>query len=514
MAFTSAAFAVFTALGLAAYYAVPKRYRYGVLLLLSYAFYLSYGWQILWYLLFTTITTYGFARWLGADIPTKEGEREQALKIRRRRRKNLLCGSCLVLNFGLLYFVKYWNFTLDLLQVPGQLLRVDLLLPLGISFYIFQSMGYLIDVKRGKTPPETNIARLALFVSFFPQLVQGPIGRYDRLAPTLFEGNDFSFDNLKEGGTLVFWGLVKKLCIADRAAIAAASLLDGETEYGGGLLLCGILLYCVQLYCDFSGGIDIARGVGRLFGVEMAQNFRRPLFSRSLAEFWRRWHITLGAWLKDYLFYPLTLSKPFIKIGKFTRKHIKGSAGKILPTSLVTFIVYFVIGIWHGANWKYVLFGCYNGVIITASLLLEPRFETLRKRMGAFSSSRLYGALCMLRTCVIVVIGRYITRAADVPDAMRKFSALFTDFRPEQLTAENVLSLGLSGADFAVIGVGLLLLFAVEWCEEYGERLSVRIEKKGTAAVFAAAFVMLTLFLLFGVFRGDYIASEFIYKQF
>lgn len=515
MAFTSAAFALFTAAGLFVYYLLPKKARPYCLLALSYAFYLSYGVGILGYLLFTTLSTYVAALLLERDFPKRDGEEEKAYKKRRKHHRNRICAAGLILNFGLLYFVKYWNVTLDALRVPESLLRVDLFLPLGISFYIFQSMGYLIDVKREKIAAETNVFRFALFVSFFPQLVQGPIGRYDELSKTLFAGADFSFDTVKSGALTVFRGLLKKLCLADRAAVCATAILDAENgTFGGGMVLCGILFYCVQLYCDFSGGIDIARGVGKLFGVDMAENFRRPLFSESLAEFWRRWHITLGAWLKDYLFYPLTLSKPFIKIGKFTRRHIKGSAGKILPTSLVTFIVYFVIGIWHGANMKYVLFGFYNGIIITLSLLLEPFFETARKKCGAFSTSRTARILRMVRTSLLVVVGRYITRSCDIPTALSSFAALFCDFRAAELTVGNFAALGLSGIDYSVLAVGVLLLFAAELCEEKGDALSVRIEKKGTAAVFVATVAAFSVFVLFGLFRGSYIASEFIYKQF
>lgn len=517
MAFTTGAFGLFVAAGLLLYSLIPKKARPYLLLALSYAFYLSYGVSFLPYLLFTTLSTYSFARLLNKEIPKADGEAEKEYKKRAAKQKKFLCAACLLLNFSLLYFVKYWNFTLDELSVPKGLLRVDLVLPLGISFYIFQSMGYLIDVKRGKYPAEKNIFRFALFVSFFPQLVQGPIARYDELAPQLYRGDDFSFDNLKSGVKTAFWGLLKKLVIADRAAVCAGALLDAEKgSFGGGMLLCGILFYCLQLYCDFSGGIDIARGVGKLFGIDMAQNFRRPIFSESLAEFWRRWHITLGAWLKDYLFYPLTLSKPFIRFGKFTRRHIKGSAGKILSTSLATFIVYFVIGIWHGANFKYILFGVYNGVIITSSLLLEPRLAPQRLREVSYPpvKARTVRVLRVLRTSVLVVIGRYITRAADIPDALYKFGALFTDFRPRELCGETFLALGLSGIDYLVLLLGALLLFAVEFAAEKERPIDAAIEKKGTAAVFIASLLLFAAFLAFGVFRGSYIASEFIYKQF
>lgn len=203
-------------------------------------------------------------------------------------------------------------------------------------------------------------------------MVQGPISRFGDLGPQLLAGRSLDFGNLKYGIQLMLWGYFKKLVIADRAAVLVSSVLDHPWDHSGSILAVGVLFYCIQLYGDFSGGIDITRGVAKLFGIDLAENFRRPLYATSLTDFWRRWHITLGTWMRDYLFYPLSLSKPFGKLGKLTRRHIKGKLGKILPTSLATFLVYLVIGIWHGANWRYIAFGFWNGGIITLSLLLSP----------------------------------------------------------------------------------------------------------------------------------------------
>ncbi len=513
MAFTSVEFALFVPAGVMFYYIMPPKTRWAVLLILSYIFYLAGGVGMGAYLVFTTVTTYIFSRLIGGvKTPEKGATKEEKAKAKRKKQAYAACA--LVLNFGLLYIVKYWNFTLDLFKVRGDILRLDILLPLGISFYIFQSMGYIIDLVRGKYPPERNIFKLALFTSFFPQLTQGPIGRFDELSPQLYRANKFSFDNIKEGLKLTVWGLIKKMVIADRASVIACAVIDNYTAYRGSVILFGVLFYCLQLYCDFSGGIDIVRGVARLFGIEMAENFKRPLFAKSLAEFWRRWHITLGAWLKDYLFYPITLSKPFIKLGKLTRKHIKGKAGKILPTSLATFVVYFVIGIWHGASWKYILFGCYNGVIITASLLLEPWFISAKNRLSVKDDAKWYGVWCILRTTAIVVLGRYITRAAGVGEAAEMLAKTVTDFSPMPLLDGTLFALGLTKFDYLVVFAGAIAILVIEFYEEKGIRLTEKIEKKGVIPTFLLIFTVLFIFVAFGIFRGDYIASEFIYKQF
>ncbi len=512
MAFTSVNFAFFMLLGVPLYYFCPKKLRYLVLLALSYVFYLSGGVYALGYILFTTFTTYFFGRCIDNVKPGGTAVAKEE-KIKIKNRKKIFAAAALILNFGLLYFVKYWNFTLDLIHVPNNILRFNILLPLGISFYIFQSAGYIIDLVRGKYPAQKNIFKYALFVSFFPQITQGPIGRYDALQGQLYDGCDFSFDNIKDGSKLILRGLILKMVIADRASVAVCSIVDNYKNFSGSFILFGVILYCIQLYCDFSGGIDIARGSAKFFGITLAENFNRPLFAKSLAEFWRRWHITLGSWLRDYLFYPITLSKPFINLGKFMRKHIKGKAGKILPTSLATFIIYFIIGIWHGANFKYILFGCYNGIIITLSLLIEPYFIKIREK-AKLKSSALYNFACVIRTSLIVLVGRYITRAENVSSALEMLKITFCDFNFSSLFGGSLLKLGLEKIDFVVIAAGIFIVILIEFFNELGTDIIGKIENLGVVPSFLLTFVFVSIFIYFGVYRGNYISSEFIYKQF
>ncbi|MFQ9860314.1 MAG: MBOAT family O-acyltransferase, partial [Evtepia gabavorous] len=382
MSFTTLPFLVLVALSVAAYYLLPQRVQWMALLAASMVFYCVGGGKTVLYVFYTAVIVYGSGLLLGRFNDLRRAapkEEKKAITARYKPyRRAVVLVACLA-NFGLLYVLKYWNFTADLFQPLADQLRPgtqiplsELVLPLGISFFMFQSVGYVIDVYRDKYAPEKNFAKLLLFVSFFPQMVQGPISRFNDLAPQLFARRSLDYTDLKYGIQLILWGYFKKMVIADRAAVLVNTVLDDPWSYSGSILAVGVLFYCIQLYGDFSGGIDITRGVARLFGIDLAENFRRPLFSTSLTDFWRRWHITLGAWMRDYLFYPLSLSKPFGKLGKFTRKHLKGKLGKILPTSLATFLVYFVIGIWHGANWRYVAFGFWNGGIITLSLLLAP----------------------------------------------------------------------------------------------------------------------------------------------
>ncbi|MBR6824927.1 MAG: MBOAT family protein, partial [Oscillospiraceae bacterium] len=337
MNFFSLTFVGAVAGALLLYYLVPGRFRWCVLLCVSFAFYVSGGWKAGLFLLFTAWTNYMGGRLLsflnelkGSLTPEQKKEKEPWIKTRKR----LVLVLDLLLNFGLLFGVKYWNFTAQAIgNVSGwNLPRLDLIMPVGLSFYMFQSVGYVVDCYRGKYKAEKNFFKFTLFVSFFPQMVQGPISRYDQLQPQLLKGNSWDSDKIKEGIQLALWGYLKRMLLADRAAMVVNGVFDAPEKFGGFFYAFGVLFYCIQLYCDFSGGIDITRGVAKLFGIDLAENFKRPFFATTLADYWRRWHITLGSWMRDYVFYPLSFSKPFANLGRWARKRFKGKVGKVIPT--------------------------------------------------------------------------------------------------------------------------------------------------------------------------------------
>lgn len=520
MAFTSVAFPCLVLLAVLAYYAAPKKVRWYVLLAASVAFYVIGGGLTFLYVLFTAATVYGAALLLGSINEKRKAlpkeERKSFDEQRKGRRRLTVLGVCL-LNFGLLYFLKYWNFTVELLSPLfglGRKPAISLLMPLGVSFFMFQSVGYVVDVYRDKYPPQRNFLKLLLFVSFFPQMVQGPISRYDRLGGQLYEGKELDYSNIRRGIERMLWGYFKKLVIADRAAVAVNAILSKPWDYTGSVMAFGVFLYCIQLYCDFSGGIEITRGVARLFGIEMEENFKRPIFARSLTEFWRRWHITLGGWMRDYLFYPMALSAPLTKLGKFTRKKIGGKLGKIIPTSLATFIIYLVIGIWHGANFRYIVYGFWNGAIITASLLLAARFEEIKKTLRINDEAPWFRAFQIVRTCLIVFIGRYMTRAPRLLTAfwMMKETVVHPGFK--SLFDGTLMGLGLAGGDYILIAAGTVVMLAAEWyAEKKGDPFEA-IGKKNAFFQWVVLFISLLALLLFGILRGEGISSEFIYKQF
>lgn len=525
MSFTSISFFIFIIITIALYYVLPKKIQWVVLLIASYIFYIFSGVKLLVFLLFTTITTFLSGIFIGnlnkrykEKASELEGEEKKKFSNAFRCKKKSIVTICILINFTLLFILKYYNFVIDgVNSIFGNdvFSKINILLPLGISFYMFQSIGYVIDVYRGKYEPDRNFFKFALFVSFFPQIIQGPISRYDSLAHQLYEKHKLDFDNLKYGITFMMWGYFKKIVIADRAVIVVNYIFDNYLNLSGSFILVGVIFYCIQLYCDFSGGIDITRGIAKIFGIDLVENFKRPYYATSLSDFWRRWHITLGSWMKDYLFYPLSLSKTFGKLGKFSRKVIGGTLGKILPTSIASFIVFFAIGVWHGGSDKYIFFGLWNGVIIMMSILLEPLYKKMAKVLHINLDSSLWYIVRIIRTTIIVCIGRYFTRALSLSVAFEMLKNTVFKFQFSSLFSESSwLNLGLTTYDYVVVIVSIIIVLVLGAIEEKGIDVVKSLEKKNSLVQGTVILASILVLIIFGIYRGTNISSDFIYKQF
>ena len=350
------------------YYVSPKPFKNGILTVFSLFFYAWGEPRYVVLMIFSVLLNYGFGR-----LVEKFGKNRWLLAL------------CVTLNLLILGYFKYYNF---LAEVLNPLLRgfdialpaIQVTLPIGISFYTFQSVGYILDVYWKRYEPEKNIFKFALFVSFFPQILQGPIGRYSNLAHQFYEEHSFDFMRIERGVQRVLWGFFKKMVIADTAAVFVDAIFDQYQTYNG-LAILGVLAYSAQLYGDFSGGMDVVIGIASMFGIEMDENFKRPYFSISITDFWHRWHITLGTWMKDYLFYPLSLSKGMGKFGKFAKKTFGKTYGRALPICVANIVVFLVVGIWHGAAWKFIVYGLYNGIIIGFSGLMAKNYRDWKKKL-------------------------------------------------------------------------------------------------------------------------------------
>ena len=534
MLFTSYSFIIFITLLFIIYYIIPKKHQWKLLLGASYLFYYFAGPKFLLYISLTTVSTYIVGCRIGAlhniqsrylakykDKLSREEKKEYKASVKSEQWKWLL--FCMILNFGILAVVKYTNFAIaninHIYQALGstrQLSFWNLALPMGISFYTFKTMGYIIDVYRGKYPPERNIFKLALFVSFFPQLIQGPISRFDDLSQTLFDEHPYSSRNVNLGLQRMMWGYFKKLVIADRMLVAVNTIIRNPDIYQGAFVFVGMLFYAYQLYADFTGGIDITIGVARVLGIEVQENFERPYFSKSITEYWRRWHITMGTWFRDYLFYPISVSRPMLNLSKSSRQRFGNGIGRRIPVYISTIIVWFTTGLWHGASWNFIVWGLMNGIVIIISLELEPFYKWFHNKFDVkhMFSYRLFQ---VIRTVLLMSSLRLFDCYRDVPMTFRMFGTMFTKFNIGKLFDGSLMNLGLKMADYAVLLVGLVILITVSLIQRDGN-VRHRIAEKSRVMRYAvnslAYYALIIAILVFGAYGVGYDSSQFIYNQF
>ena len=531
MTFVSFAFLLFIAAVVLVYFLTPKKFRWCVLLAASCFFYwLNSKWLLL-ILVGTAAVTYGAGLWIygintegkrflkeeGAEL-SKEEKKTHREKTKKKTKLVLILG--ILIDLGALLFLKYWNFFVGtvnplLSRIGLSAPRLQLLLPLGISFYTLQALAYMIDIYRGKDEPDRNPAKFLLFMSFFPQIIQGPIARHNQLAHQLYEGHSFDYNRFCKGMQLMLWGLFKKLVIADRAAPVVTELLDSPDKYNGLIVFFGAALYGIQVYTDFSGGMDIARGVAQIFGIELELNFNQPYFSHSIEEFWRRWHITLGAWMRDYVFYSLSLSKGFTALGKRARKILGNNIGKKIPPILSMFVVYFLVGAWHGSSWKYVAYGLWNSIFIMSGIFFAEGYVKAKKLCRIDDRSFMWRLFQIARTFVICSFGRYFSRAKSFMTAIHLFQVTFIKFGDLSFLLNGTLKkLGLDTANWFLLIAALLVLTLVDYLHERGVHIRDAIARQHVIFRWLIYITAIVGILIFGIYGPGYDAASFIYGQF
>lgn len=530
MLFTSFEFVAFLACVLVLYYLIPVRFQWILLLVANVFFYARSGLYGLLFMGVTIVTSYAAARIMSVvqyhmDDTVKahkevwSKQERKAYKQQIKRKKRMIFIGCLLVNLGILAVLKYTNFAIANVNSIAALFtgrhfiaRVNLVLPLGISFYTFQTMGYVIDVYRGKAEAEKNIFKMALFTSFFPQLIQGPISRFGELSQTLYAPHRFDFRTVWFGLERVLWGYFKKLVIADRIVVAVNAIVGQPDIYSGFYVFCGMLFYAAELYADFTGGIDITIGIAQMFGIQLAENFERPYFSKNIAEYWRRWHITMGTWFKDYLFYPLSASMPVLSMSTFCRKHFGAAAGRRIPVYFVTLVVWFATGIWHGASWNFIVWGLLNAVVILLSQECRPLYEKFHAHFPGIQKKYAYRIFQVVRTVLLMSSLRMLDCYRNVGLTFKMFGTMFTDWN---MTAamKGLLQLGLTAADYAVVAVAVVLVLCVSLKQRRGS-IRERLYERTAAVQYLVVFALLFAILIFGAYGIGYDANQFIYNQF
>ncbi|MCI6376841.1 MAG: MBOAT family protein [Clostridiales bacterium] len=499
MLFHSAPFLIFFPVVLIVYFGLPKRLRYIWLLIASYYFYMS--WNPAYALLMLTSTSVTYLS--GLMIARC---RASAAKGRQHSPK-LYVGLSFAINLGLLFFFKYYQFAAQGLAAAFASMGLrwqppafDVLLPVGISFYTFQALSYTMDVYRGDVPVERNFLRYALFVSFFPQLVAGPIERSGSLLAQLKEEHPFEPENFKAGALMMLWGYFQKMVIADRAAILVNQIYGHYTAYAGYSLIVATVFFAVQIYCDFSGYSAIAIGAAKILGIDLMQNFRQPYLAVSVADFWRRWHISLSTWFRDYLYIPLGGNR-------------KGLARKYLNV-LLTFLL---SGLWHGANWTYVVWGGLNGLL----QILGDGKNRLLKRLPQRPSKPLvrrdcysYRMLQRIITFALICLTWVFFRAESLAQAMDIFRQIFSVHNPWIFFDETLYSLGLSRLELGILLVAICALLAVDIAHEHGVSLRDRLAEQNLVFRWLVYLAAIVFILVYGVYGVGYDASQFIYFQF
>ena len=523
MSFTSIAFFLFLGIVLCVYYLIPGNRQWLVLLIASYIFYLSAGVFAAVFLLFSTAVT-----WRGALAICRIREGSSGEPAGKAGALNTAAGKAgvgtasarkvllavLFLNLGVLAVLKYTNFVLGninfLFHLDIPLMRVWL--PLGISYYTFMAIGYLLDVYWGRVQAEESFWKAALFLSFFPHIVQGPIGRYGKLGPQFDAPHPFRFRCLRSGAIRIVWGMFKMMLAAGWAGVYRAAIFANPDAYAG-INIFGVLLYSVELYGNFSGGIDIAIGVAELFGITLDENFRQPYFAVSVSDFWRRWHMSLGGWMKDYVLYPLTLSRWMNRFGKTCKKAFGRKKGRLIPICLSSIIVFFLVGLWHGASWGFIGWGLYNGILIAISNLLTDQYASWKKRLQIRDNSFGWRIFMMARTFALMNLSWYFDCVRTPGEALHMIRNSLTHFSPAQFL---LISSGKTGTAYtptalAILCVCVLVIFCVSVLQERGLKIRETMSAWPMSAQYGLCFLLLLCTLCLSPMASG---GGFIYAQF
>lgn len=486
MLFNSIEFVLFLSVVLLVYNYLKPNARLYFLLAVSYFFYACWSYKYLGLIFFTSASCYLAGRIIGNSTSTSF--------------KKLILGVSLCVNFSILFIFKYFNFIAQAVEDISSQFKyhadfqlISVLLPVGISFYTFHSISYVIDVYRKKIPVENNMFRFLLFVSFFPQLVAGPIARSENLLPQLHNFEDYKYENFRKGFVLIFWGLFKKMVIADRLALAVNYVYNDVSHASTVSIIIATIFFTYQIYCDFSGYSDIALGVSKLFNIDLMVNFRNPYFSKTVTEFWRRWHISLSTWFRDYLYIPLG-----------------GNKGSLAKWIFNTVFVFMVSGLWHGANYTFLVWGTIHGLILVVEkFVYGKRLRDLKPGITFLNIGRWACTYC------IVVIAWVFFRANNIHDAVVVFEKIFSLEGVVQNTKMLFMNdgamnlLGVNMYDFILSIIFIAILVSVNFYLRSSNIVDYVLSR---SKVNRWAFYIIITFIV--LWFGEFGTNEFIYFQF
>ncbi len=497
----------FLPLCLAAYQIAPQKWRRRVLLGFSYLFFWLLSGKLIVYLLGTTVFVHCMGIWL------------DSIRSEKKKARRVLTLGILVL-LGVLAYLKYYNFFVENVTgifgnaLPFTLAEKKILMPVGISFYTLQAIGYMADVYWGKIRAEEKLEKTALFLAFFPQIMEGPICRHSDTCDALYSGRPLEAENLTNGYIRIFWGLFKKKVIADRLAIGVDAIFGNYTSYSGFMVAFAAVAYTVQLYMEFSGCMDIIIGSGQLFGVTLPENFRQPFCAQSAAEFWRRWHITLGTWFKTYIFYPVSMSAPVKRWNQYGRKHFGKYVTMLGTSAMALFPVWLCNGLWHGARWSYIFYGMYYFTLILAGIAVEPVRDRILQAFHISERSVGLKFMRIAKTWLIIFTGELFFRADGLRAGIYMFRSMFRNFDLGNLTDGSLLELGMTKADLIAVVVGCVAVAVVGFIKERGTNVRISLDRKPVFMRWSFYYVLILAVIVIAAYGDGYQAVDMIYAGF
>lgn len=439
---------------------------------------------------------------------------EKNIKEKKKARIILWCGLGLVI--GVLCYFKFFKSTYELLtdiaSMKGITLKA-LITPVGLSYYSLTLCAYLLDISHKKHKAETSFFHFFTFITYFPAIIQGPIGLYKKVAPQFSEAHFPQQDRIVKGLMRILWGYFKKVVIADRIGILVIGILKDEAS-AGFLIFWAMVLYSFQIYTDFSGGIDVVMGIAEIMDIKLIENFKAPLISKSITEYWQRWHMSLGEFMEKYIYYPIVLNR---NVMKFSKKIKNSYMQKVFSATMASVIVFVIVGIWHGTGWNYVVYGCYQALFTASAVLLGPVYKSVKAKLSVNEKAVSWQLFQILRTFFLLCIGRYFIRAKDLTQAFELFRKTFGSLSRASLAHMfdgTLLNFGLDYKNMTLMYLCILLVILVDIFHDKGVHFRDLLMKQDIVFRYLVYFAALFAIIIFGVYGPGFSGASFIYQTF
>ncbi|MBE6887556.1 MAG: MBOAT family protein [Ruminococcaceae bacterium] len=524
MSYQSIEFIIFVLLVLLFYYTVGRKHQKLVLAVANLVFYAVAGLKYLPFMLITMVATFAAGKKMGAIYADADeqlklcADNAEKKVVRAKAKKDAKRVLQLSMFITLIFLIvcKYSLFAVSNVNAvlahfgAAQIPMFRMVLPLGISFYSFMALSYVLDIYWKRYKAEQNFINYAVYLAYFPHVVQGPIDRFNEFSKQLEQPVALDYKTITYGAQLALWGFFQKLVIADRLGILVDTVLADWASYTGGMLFFIIVVFSVQIYADFSGCIDIVTGVSEMLGIKLRKNFNHPYFSRTMAEFWRRWHISLQEWFKDYVYYPVSASAFMKKLKKSSKEKFGLRTSELAASCFPIFVVWCVTGIWHGAAWKFVLWGMFHAALLIGSQIFAPLFKKVPEVLKLNTETYGFRFFQIMRTFILCCIGRIFFRSDDFAMSVGIISKVIHNTNLPSIT-QTIEILG--AVDVLVVVFAIILLLAVDIIQE---KTSVRdlLAKENYITRWIVFFAILFIIILTGIYGPGYNASSFIYEQF